>query len=186
MSPRELLQILPPRHNLRCQNSRHTQPIMGHFKGLFAQLHLAAWLQIRAYWAERWTVSELTSPSRMPFMDKPIHCKKTGMHQRVQRKTHKHRPNKVKPLDKRMQSEKQTRSCSVDHQRYFKLQEERLSGQISTGFQLDSFQSSPLLYRDRSTSSQFGVRRSFSEGNVFWSLNVYSALLSTRYLGHSP
>lgn len=78
-------------HNLRCQNSRHTQPITAHFKGLFAQLHLAARLQITAYWAKQRTVSELTSPSRMPFMDKPIHCKKTEIPQRVLRQTHKHK-----------------------------------------------------------------------------------------------
>lgn len=67
-----------PRHNLRCQNSRHTQPITSHFKGLSAQLHLAARLSITAYWAKRGAVSELTSPSRMPFMDKPTALQENG------------------------------------------------------------------------------------------------------------
>lgn len=132
-----------PCHNLRCHNSRHTQPITAHFKGLFVQLHLAARLQITAYRVKQRTVSQLTPPSRMSFMDKPMDCKKTVMPQRVYRQTHKHKQNThaqactvwINTFGRAAQ----TGSCSVrGSSEVIKLQEGPLSGQISTGFQQES------------------------------------------------
>lgn len=134
----------PPRHNLHCQKSRHTQPIMAHFKGLFAQLHLAVQLQITAYWA-KWRTVNIPPAECLLWINQYIVRKGscTGEFTDIQIQaahTHTQATNTSQhPLDKTIWCAVETTSWSKSRSfEVIKLQEGPLSGQISVGFQQES------------------------------------------------
>lgn len=143
-----------PCHNLRCQSRRHTQPITAHFKDLLVQLHLAAGLQIRAYRVK--AENRFHPRAECLLRKKTTDSMKMETPQRVcrQKAAHTHTRRGPHSLAEHVWSAAWTGSCSVrGSSEVIKLREGLFSGQISTGSQRESVESSPLLYRDHSTRS---------------------------------
>lgn len=94
-----------------------------------------------------------------------------------QKATHTHARPGPHSLAEHVWSAARTGSCSVrGSSEVIKLREGLLSGQISTGFQQESVESSPLLYRDHSTRSI-----SVHVGNFFLEVGGWDSVLKVHY-----